>query len=37
MERKLHASVLFKVLVIAVVFAALFAPLRYWILDSVGF
>ncbi|MGF7155616.1 hypothetical protein GGR40_003405 [Novosphingobium gossypii] len=37
MERKMHTAVLFKLLVIFAAFAALFAPVRYWILDSVGF
>lgn len=37
MERKLHTATLFKLLVIFAAFAALFAPLRQWLLASVGF
>jgi|UPI0002F10EA0 hypothetical protein len=37
MERKMHTALLFKLLVIFAAFAALFAPLRSWILNSVGF
>ncbi len=37
MERKLYETATFKVLVIAAAFAALCAPVRHWLLASVGF
>lgn len=37
MERKLHTHAMFKIVVVMAMFAALFAPLRQWILASVGF
>jgi len=36
-ENKLHTRALFKLVVIFALFAALFAPLRQWVLASIGF